>query len=93
MQELSHEQRVQRTIDAAKREDAPLPDGMDRGALVYRVCLGSHQVLDARPDGNEIKTRREPPATDWPTIWARLNRQWRNRRSFDVRRGRRSSLS
>ena len=79
--ELSHERRVQRVIDAAKREDAPLPEGVDRGDLIYRVCLGARQVLDARPDGHEIKMRREPPAADWPAIWARLNRQWRNRNS------------
>ena len=79
MVELSHEQRVQRVIDAAKREDAPLPAGVDRADLIYRVCLGAWQVLDARPDGDEIKMRREPPAADWPMIWARLNEQWRNR--------------
>ena len=77
MQEPSYEQRVRRIIDAAKREDAPLPDGVDRGDLIYRVCLGAQQVLDARPDGDEIKMRREPPAADWPEIWARLNEQWR----------------
>lgn len=77
MVELSHEQRVQRVIDAAKREDAPLPDGVDRGDLIYRVCLAAQQVLDAHPDGDEIKMRREPPAADWPEIWARLNEQWR----------------
>ena len=80
-QELSHEQRVQRVIDAAEREDAPLPKDVDRGDLIYRVCLGCWQVLEARPDGHEIKMRREPPASDWPTIWARLNQQWRNRNS------------
>lgn len=79
MQELSHEQRVRRVVDSARREDAPLSDGMDRGDLIYRVCLGSWQVLQARADGDEIKMRREPPASDWPAIWARLNRQWRNR--------------
>ena len=77
MVELSREQRVRRVIDASKREDAPLPDGMDRGDLIYRVCLGAQQVLDARPDGDEIKMRRDPPAADWPEIWARLNEQWR----------------
>ena len=81
MQELSHEQRVQRVIDAARRGDVPLRDGMDRGDVVYRVCLGAWQVLAARADGDEIKMRREPPASDWPAIWARLNRQWRNRDS------------
>ena len=77
----SHEQRVQRVIAAAAREDAPLPDGTDRGDLVYRVCLGCWQVLEARPDGHEIKMHREPPASDWPKIWARLNQQWHSRNS------------
>lgn len=81
MHEPSHEQRVQHVIDAAKREDAPLPVETDRGDLIYRVCLGCWQVLDARPDGHEIKMRREPPASDWPAIWARLNLQWRSRNS------------
>ncbi len=79
MPEPSHEQRVRRVIDAPKREDAPLPEGVDRGDLIYRVCLGARQVLEARPDGHEIMMRREPPASDWPAIWARLNRQYRNR--------------
>lgn len=77
--ELSHDQRVQRVVDVAKREDAPLPNGVERGDLIYRVCLAAQQVLDARPDGDEIRMRREPPAADWPEIWARLNEQWRNR--------------
>ena len=81
MRELSQEQRVQGVIDAAKRERASLPEGVDRGDLIYRVCFASQQVLNARPDGDEIKMRREPPAADWPIIWARLNRQWRNRNS------------
>ena len=88
MQQLSPKQRLQRVVDAAKREnaakreDAPLSDGIeeaDRGELIHRLCLGCWQILDARPDGHEIRMRREPPASDWPAIWARLNRQWRNR--------------
>lgn len=75
----SREERVQRVIDAAQREDAPLPDDVDRGELIQRLCLGCLQVLEARPDGDEIKMRREPPAADWPIIWARLNKQWRQR--------------
>ena len=81
MCEPSHEQRVQRVIEAAKREDAPSPTEADRGDLIYRVCLGCWQVLEARADGHEIKMRRETPASDWPIIRARLNRQWRNRNS------------
>ena len=42
MRRLSHEQRI---IDAAEREDASLPDGVDRGDLIYRICLGAQQVL------------------------------------------------
>ena len=75
----SREERVQRVIDAAQREDAPLPDDADRGELIQRLCLGCLQVLEARPDGDEIKLRHEPPAADWPIIWARLNKQWRQR--------------
>ena len=74
MRKLSLEQRV---IDAAEREDASLPDGEDRGDLIYRICLGAQQVLDARQDGDEIRMRRESPAADWPMIWKRLNEQWR----------------
>ena len=66
-------------MDAAKREAASLPAEADRGDLIYRVCLGCWQVLEARSDGYEIKMRREPPASDWPTIWTQLNQQWRNR--------------
>ena len=79
MPEPSHEQRVQRVVNAGKREDVPLPEGVDRGDLICRVCHAAWQILDARPDGEEIKMRREPPAADWPDIWVRLNRQWRNR--------------
>ena len=79
--QLSHEQRVQRVVAAAEREDAPLPEGVDRGDLIYRVCLGCWQILEARPDGHEIKMHREPPASDWPKIWARLNRQWHSQNS------------
>lgn len=79
MQQPPPERRVQRLIEAAKREDAPLPQEASRGDLIYRVCLGAWQVLEARPDGNEVKMRQEPPAADWPAIWARLNREWRNR--------------
>lgn len=68
---------MQRVIAAAKREETPLPEGVDRGDLIYRVCLGSWQVLDARSDGEEIKMRREPPAADWLAIWTRLNKQYR----------------
>ena len=59
----------------------PCPKTSTAAILIYRVCLGCWQVLEARPDGHEIKMRREPPASDWPAIWARLNQQWRNRNS------------
>ena len=79
MQQPSQQVRVQRVIDAAKREEAHWPEDADRGDLLYRVCLGCWQVLEARADGHEIKMRQEPPAADWPIIWKRLNQQWRQR--------------
>ena len=41
---------------------------------------GARQVLDARPDGESVRLRQEPPAPDYPMLWARLNRRWREQR-------------
>lgn len=83
MQELSLEERVQRVIGAAdrKRRRKRL-SGESRGDLVQRVCLSACQILEARPDGRDVRLRQEPPASDYPEIWARLNRQWREQQTI-----------
>ena len=81
MKELSTDERLRRLMGAADREleAAPLV-AAERGDALYRACLGARQVLDARPDGESVRFRQEPTAPDYPRIWARLNRQWRERR-------------
>ena len=82
MQELSVEERVRRLIGAAerKRKRNSLPNE-NRGDLIGRVCLSACQILQARPDGRDVRLRQEPPASDYPEIWARLNRQWREQQT------------
>ena len=81
MKELSAEERVRRLIGAADRElETASFAGGNRGDALYRACLGARQVLDARPDGESVRFRQEPPAPDYPALWARLNRRWRARR-------------
>ena len=82
MQELSVEERVRRLIGAAerKRKRNSLPSE-NRGDLIGRVCLSACQILQARPDGRDVRLRQEPPASDYPEIWARLNRQWREQQT------------
>lgn len=81
MKELFADERLRRLIGAADREleAAPLA-GAERGDALYRACLGASQILDARPDGGSVRFRQEPPAPDYPVLWARLNRRWRARR-------------
>ena len=75
------DERVRRLVGAADREleAAPLADA-ERGDALYRACLGASQILDARPDGESVRFNQEPPAPDYPDLWARLNRKWRERR-------------
>ncbi|MDE0422386.1 MAG: hypothetical protein OXK76_16090 [Gammaproteobacteria bacterium] len=81
MDELSVEERVRRVIGAADRKrKRSLPSG-SRGDLIQRVCLSACQILQARPDGRNLRLRQEPPASDYPDIWARLNRQWREQQT------------
>lgn len=81
MKELSADERLRRLIGAADREiEAAAPAGAERGDALYRACLGARQVLDARPDGESVRFLQEPAAPDYPRIWARLNRQWREQR-------------
>ena len=81
MKELSADERLRRLIGAADREceGASLADA-ERGDALYRACRGAFQILDARPDGESVRFRQEPPAPDYPRIWTRLNRRWRERR-------------
>ena len=82
MKELSADERLRRLIGAADRElEAVTPSDAERGDALYRACLGARQVLDARPDGESVRLRQEPPAPDYPMLWARLNRQCRERRT------------
>ena len=83
MREVSVEERVRRVIGAADREvkRKSLP-GANRGDVIQRVCLSACQILAARPDGRDVRLRQEPPASDYPEIWARLNRQWREQQSI-----------
>lgn len=78
MKELPMQERVRRLVDAGRRDSGTPPDG-DRGELLKRLCLGCQQVLDSRPDGDAVRYRQEPPAADYREIWARLNKQWRQR--------------
>ena len=82
MKELSADERLRRLLGAADRElEAVAPaDDAQRGDALYRACLGARQVLDARPDGESVRFLQEPTAPDYPRIWARLNRQWREQR-------------
>jgi len=82
MKELSADERLRRLLGAADRElEAVAPaDDAERGDALYRACLGARQVLDARPDGESVGLRQEPPAPDYPMLWARLNRRWREQR-------------
>ena len=77
MDELPFGERVNRMVDAATREAARFVPREDRGVAIYRACLGARQILDARPDGDSLRLQQEPPAPDYPDIWARLNRRWR----------------
>lgn len=79
MRELPISERVRRLVDAGRRDSAVQPAGEDDGELLYRLCLGCSQVLDARPDGEAVRQHQDPPAPDYRDIWARLNRQWRDR--------------
>ena len=72
-------ERVRRLVDAGRRDDATPLAGDDNGELLYRLCLGCSQVLDARPDGDAVRRHQEPPAPDYRDIWVRLNPQWRER--------------
>ena len=81
MKELSSDERLRCLIGAADRElEAAAPSDAERGDALYRACLGASQVLDARPDGESVRLRQEPPAPDYPMLWARLNRRWREQR-------------
>lgn len=81
MKELSAVERLRCLIGAADRESEPAaPAAAERGHALYRACLGARQVLDARPDGESVRFRQEPPAPDYPMLWARLNRRWREQR-------------
>ena len=81
MKEFSADERLRRLIGAVEREsEGATLAGAERGDALYRACLGARQVLDARPDGESARFRQEPPAPDYPRIWARLNRRWRERR-------------
>lgn len=81
MKELSADERLRRLMGAADREleAAPLV-AAERGDALYRACLGASQILDARPDGESVRFHQEPPAPDYPELWARLNRRWREQR-------------
>lgn len=70
-------ERVRRLVDAGRRDSAGPTAGDDGGDLLYRLCLGCSQVLDARPDGDAVRQYQEPPAPDYRAIWTRLNRQSR----------------
>lgn len=79
------EERVRRVVAAVDRKrerNATTHSVENRGELVHRVCLSAQQILDARPDGRELRLRQEPPAADYRDIWTRLNRQWRERREI-----------
>ena len=71
-------ERVRRLVAAGRHDGAPAPDG-DRGELLNRLCLGCMQVLDSWPDSDAVRLHQEPPAADYREIWARLNKQWRER--------------
>ena len=81
MRDLSADERLRRLIGAVDREPEPVAlAGAERGDALYRACLGARQVLDARPDGESVRFRQEPPAPDYPELWAQLNRRWREQR-------------
>lgn len=83
MNELSVDERVRRVIGAADRKRAR--EGLsseNRGDLIQRVCLSACQILEARPDGSDLRLRQEPPASDYRAIWTRLNRQWREQQTI-----------
>ena len=81
MKELSADECLRRLIGAADREPEPVAlAGAERGDALYRACLGARQVLDARPDGESVRFRQEPTAPDYPGLWTRLNRRWREQR-------------
>ena len=81
MKELSANGRLRCLIGASDRElEAVAPGDAERGDALYRACLGARQILDARPDGESVCFRQEPPAPDYPMLWARLNRRWREQR-------------
>ena len=66
MRELPADERLRRLIGAVDREsEAAVPVGAERGDALYRACLGARQVLDARPDGEFVRLRQEPPAPDY----------------------------
>ena len=77
MDELPLGERLARMVGAATREAARFVPREDRGEAICRACLGASQILDARPDGDRLRLQQEPPAPDYPDIWARLNRRWR----------------
>lgn len=77
MNELPLAERVRRLTGAAAREAAVGTAQEDRGEAIHRACLGARQILDARPDGDRLRLRQEPPAPDYRDIWKRLNRKWR----------------
>lgn len=77
MEELPLGERLDRVSGAASREAARFVPQEDRGEAIYRACLGACQILDTRPDGDRLRLQQEPPAPDYPDIWARLNRRWR----------------
>ena len=81
MKDLSSDERLRRVMGAADREiEAVALAGAERGDALYRACLGASQILDARPDGESVRFLQEPPAPDYPMLWARLNRRWREQR-------------
>lgn len=79
MEEQPMSERVRRLVDAGRRDDAGPTAGDDAGELLYRLCLGCSQILDARPDGDAVRQYQEPPAPDYRDIWKRLNRQCHER--------------
>ena len=82
MKELPLPDRLNLLTAAAARDAVPATPHSDPGEAIYRACLGAFQIMDARPDGDRVRLRQEPPAADYRAIWTRLNRQWRNARAL-----------
>jgi hypothetical protein len=51
-----------------------------RGERLMAVCRAGWAILRARPDFARAVELRDPPAPDFPAIWARLRARYRARR-------------